>query len=104
MNWKALKEKSWFKFFTNKYVYLSTFFVVWMVFFDSSSLLEHIRLSMNIGKLEKDKEYYQENLVKIKKELYRVKHDPQSVERIARERFFLKRSNEDIFVVVDSAQ
>jgi cell division protein FtsB len=38
----------------------------------------------------------------IKKELADLDNDPAILEKIAREKFYLKRANEDVFVVEDS--
>ena len=51
MGWKNLKKRKWFSILTNLYILVLTVFVVWMVFFDTNSLLIHMELKKEIQKL-----------------------------------------------------
>ncbi|HEA21759.1 MAG TPA: septum formation initiator family protein, partial [Pricia antarctica] len=44
MGLKDLRKKKWFKIFTNMYILVLSVFVIWMVFFDTNSLLIHLEL------------------------------------------------------------
>jgi cell division protein FtsB len=55
-----------------------------------------------LNKLETSKEYYMGEISSIKKELADLDNDPAILEKIAREKFYLKRANEDVFVIIDS--
>lgn len=57
-----------------------------------------------LQKLETSKEYYQTEIVTLKKDLSDLENDPAILEKFAREKFFLKRSNEDVFIVEDSVE
>ncbi len=96
-----VKEIKWLKWITNKYTLITVLFTVWMTFFDDASLLQHIRIDREIGKLEKDRDFYDSKLKEVKIELKKIQNDPKSIEKIARERFFMKKDQEDIFVVVE---
>ena len=54
MGLKELKQKKWFKVFTNTYILVLTIFVIWMAFFDTNSLLIHMELRNEIKKLESE--------------------------------------------------
>ena len=98
MGWRDIKKKRWFSILTNIYVLILTVFVVWMIFFDTNSLLIHMELRKEIKKLEKQKEFLQEEIEKDKKVLDRLS-DPEELEKFAREQYYLKKKNEEIFII-----
>ncbi|MEO0572573.1 MAG: septum formation initiator family protein [Bacteroidota bacterium] len=98
MAWKKLKEKKWFKVFTNTYVLVLTIFVIWMAFFDTNSLLIHSELQKEINKLEQQKDFLQKEIEKDKKLLNELK-DPKALEKYAREKYYMKKENEEVFLI-----
>jgi len=98
MGWKELKEKKWFKIFTNTYVLVLTIFVIWMAFFDTNSFLIHMELQQEINKLEQQKDFLQKEIEKDKKLLNELK-DPKALEKYAREKYYMKKDNEEVFLI-----
>ena len=98
MGWKELKEKKWFKIFTNTYILVLTIFVIWMAFFDTNSLLIHRELHQEINKLEQQKEFLQQEIEKDKELLNELK-DPKALEKYAREKYYMKKENEEVFLI-----
>ncbi|MBZ9786518.1 septum formation initiator family protein [Psychroflexus sp. CAK57W] len=98
MKYKDLKKKTWFKFMSNKYVLVLTVFVVWMLFLDSNSWLIHRELNQEIKEIKADKTYYQEEIQKDKQVLNEL-DDSIEIERFARETYFMKRPDEDIYII-----
>ncbi len=88
------------KYINNKYFYTALAFVVWMFFFDSDNLLVQIGLSRKIKNLENQKAYYSKEIAKNKSALNALQYDTTKLEDYAREKYFMKKDNEDIFVVV----
>jgi len=74
------------------------FFVIWMVFFDSNSTLVHLELNEQINDLKKETEYFKNEIKKDNKELSKIQSD-SGLEKYAREELFMKRDNEDIFII-----
>ncbi len=93
------KSSRWYKIFLNKYLIVGAFFLVWMIFFDQNSYFIHRELDKEIKELNRDKKYYQEKLEKETIQINRMKVDSSEIERIAREKHFLKKENEDVFIV-----
>jgi cell division protein DivIC len=89
--------------FKNKYLVSLVVFVVWISFFDRNDLFTQYDRKKELQKLEKSKEYYLEEITSTKKELRDLNTNPAVLEKLAREKFFLKRPNEEIFIVEDSA-
>ena len=98
MAFKDIKKKKWFSVLTNMYVLVLTVFVVWMVFFDTNSLLIHLELRKEIKKLEKQQEFLREEISKDKKIIEKLS-DPEELEKFAREHYYLKRKDEEIYLI-----
>ncbi|CAZ97851.1 septum formation initiator family protein [Zobellia galactanivorans] len=98
MGLKDLRQKKWFGLLTNMYVLVLTVFVIWMVFFDTNSLLIHLELKKEIKKLEKQQEFLRQEIANDKRILERLS-DPDELEKFAREQYFLKKKNEEIYLI-----
>ncbi|MGC6431325.1 MAG: FtsB family cell division protein [Jejuia sp.] len=84
--------------FKNIYILALILFVVWMIFFDSNSWFIHNELNTEIEDLETEKEYYRKNKEKDDKE-YKELNSELGLEKFAREEYYMKRENEDIFII-----
>lgn len=101
-NEKTPANKSlWILDFLDKYKYfvVLVIFVIWMLFFDQNSFLMHKELHQEITKLHEDIDYYQKELNAQNEELKKLEKDKSSYERIAREKYFMKKNNEDIYII-----
>ncbi|WP_088342107.1 FtsB family cell division protein [Robiginitalea sediminis] len=95
---KTLRNKKWFRIVSNIYVLVLTIFVVWMLFFDTNSLMIHLELRREINKLEKQQEFLREQIQQ-DRELIETLSDPEALEKFAREKYFLKKPDEEIFII-----
>ena len=84
-----------------KYLLISVFFVSLIVFLDENSLLHSWEYKMQIRDLQSEIERYQTQYERDSAQLYELKHNPQAIRKVARERHFMKADNEDIFVLSD---
>ena len=98
MGWKSLKKQKWFSILTNLYILVLTVFVIWMVFFDTNSLLIHMELKKEIKKLEKQKEFLRSEIDRDKQILEKLS-DPEELEKFAREQYYLKKKDEEIYLI-----
>ncbi len=98
MGLKTLKTKKWFKILTNTYVLVLTVFVIWMLFFDTNSLLIHLELKREINKLEKTQEFLKREIEEDKKIIEKLSNE-EELERFAREEYYLKKKNEEIYLI-----
>ncbi|MGB5274236.1 MAG: septum formation initiator family protein [Flavobacteriaceae bacterium] len=98
MGFKEIKKKKWFGILTNMYVLVLTVFLVWMVFFDTNSLLIHLELKREIDKLEKQQEFLREEITNDKKIIEKLS-DPEELEKFAREQYYLKKKDEEIYLI-----
>lgn len=106
---KEIKPKSpSFKFvqnyLLNKYSVTIVLFLVWMIFFDSTSFLVVNELNGEIKKYEAQLAYYKSEYKKNDDFYKKLMNDKSEKEKFARENYFMKKPNEEIFIlVVDSA-
>lgn len=98
MTFKQLKNKPLIKFITNKYVIVLTIFIFWMFFFDENSVLTHYEFSKEINKLKNEKSYFKTEITKDKKLINNLK-DSAHLEKFAREKYQMKKENEDIYII-----
>ena len=70
-------------------------------FVGENSMLAHVRNKHYIGKLTEEIEKYNARSREDIRQLKELNHNPKAIERIARERYFMKYDDEDIFVLSD---
>ncbi len=90
------------KIFKNKYSIALIVFAVWISFFDRNDLFTQLSRKQELQKLETSASFYEKEIATTKKDLMDLKNRPSILEKFAREKFYLKRPNEDIFLVNDS--
>jgi cell division protein DivIC len=84
----------------NKYVLTLGAFAIWMVFFDDRDVITtHFKHRTELKRLEEGKAYYQQEINKTRVELEELRSDPAVLEKYARERYRMKKDNEDIFII-----
>ena len=84
-------------YFKNIFIIILIVFTIWMLFFDKNSLLIHKELNKEMDKLENEKEYYRKEMKKDNKILKELRSN-DGLEKFAREAYYMKRKNEDIFI------
>lgn len=82
----------------NKYFITALAFVAFMVFFDRHDVLTQIRLQRTVNKMEQDKIFYEGQIER--EEQQRLDMEINK-ERFAREKYYMQRNNEDVFIIKD---
>lgn len=95
MNFKILKLKNPYLF---AYLVISIFFITWMIFLDTHSLLVHLELNKEINNLEERKKFLEDQIEKDNKLILDL-NDTDSLEKFARETYWHKKENETILIV-----
>ncbi len=70
-----------------------------MLFFDKNDFFSQNERRNELRELQLSKEYYTRQIASERKELEQLKTDPATLEKYAREKYFMKRDNEDLFVL-----
>jgi len=88
---------SWIR---NKYLLTAAGFAIWILFIDDRDFITtHFRHKRELKKLEQSKKYYQQQIATTKTELEQLKSNPSTLEKYAREKYFMKKDNEDLFLI-----
>jgi hypothetical protein len=97
-NMKALR--TFIRLFRNFYFVTFAAALVWIFFFDRYNVLSRIETELRIGRLEADIRFYQNEKGRLEGERLVLENDLGELERYARERYHMKRDNEDLFLLV----
>ncbi len=84
----------------NKYFLSVAAFVVWMLFFDKNDVIAQYEYRSQVNKLQEEKDFYVKEIAKVKKDLNELNTDLNTAEKFAREKYFMKKDNEDVFVII----
>jgi cell division protein DivIC len=82
----------------NRYVIVLVFFSVWMLFLDNTSYMDHRVLNKQLDELDDNKKYYQDEIRKDNENIKLLKN-PDQIEKYAREKYYMKRDSEDIYII-----
>jgi cell division protein DivIC len=83
----------------NKYVIVILAFLIWMTFFDPKDIGLMFSRSSKLNELKTSEKHLKTEIQQTKKELSLLKTDASSIEKYAREKFYMKKDNEDLFIV-----
>ncbi|WOD42732.1 FtsB family cell division protein [Hwangdonia lutea] len=92
------KKNKYLKPFKNWFILIFVVFAVWMLFFDANSWLIHHELNSEIEALENEKKYYKREIEKDKKAIKKLSTE-EGMEKFARETYYMKKDNEEIFII-----
>lgn len=91
---------SWLK---NKYVIALGIFAAIMLFFDKNDVFTQSARNKQLKELQNSKQYYTERITAERKDLEQLKSNPGTLEKYAREKYLMKRDNEDLFLIPESS-
>ena len=83
----------------NRYFITTMVFLLWMVCFDHNGVLSQVKLRYQIWEQTRKISYYERELKEIEKEKAALFSTPEALEKFAREKYMMKKDNEDLFVV-----
>lgn len=83
----------------NKYLVTLVIFLIWIFFIDTFDILTQIKMKQELNQLKKQEEFYRTEIEKDSTMLYNLNNNTEEQERFARERFLMKKENEDLFII-----
>ncbi|MEQ7798940.1 septum formation initiator family protein [Pedobacter sp. ASV1-7] len=87
----------------NKYFLSIAAFAVWMLFFDRNDIVSQYEYRSEVNKLQEEKDFYVKEISLVKKDLNELNTNLNTAEKFAREKYFMKKDNEDVFVIIKEA-
>lgn len=88
-------------FLSKTHLLILAFACIWMVFFDRYNLKSQFSMRQQIIELEQDKAFYLKSIEKVDYEYDKLFNNPEALEQYAREKYYMKRADEDVFVVAE---
>jgi len=80
----------------NKYSISFFLFFAWLLFFDKHNLMTQWQLRKTVHELEQSKEEFDDMLVTARLE---KEHLEQNKERYAREKYYMHKADEDVYII-----
>lgn len=84
----------------NRYGIAVLFFVGWIAFFDHHDLWSTWKMRRQLHRMQEQHAWYSEEIKRTREQLHELTSDKRLLEKFARERYLMKRDNEEIFVFV----
>lgn len=91
-------KKLWDKY---KYWVIGLAAITWMTVFDSNNFIELVELRHEISNLEEKRDYYKSEIENVRREQRDLFSSTRNLEKFAREKYLMKKDNEDLFIIVD---
>ncbi len=91
---------TWIKYVKNKYLITLIIFIGYMLFLDSNNFIRQYNMLQELKNVQKEREYYLVEIQENKSTTDELLNDIGLLERFAREKFLMKRAEEDIFLIV----
>jgi|GEM_PF-367775 len=86
-------------FFKSKYLIALAAFCGWLFFYDKNDVPSQIGRRQELQQLNARVKYYKEQIKLTGDELNSLQSDPAALEKYAREKYFMKRDNEEVFII-----
>ena len=90
---------AWLK---NKYIIALGVFAAIMLFFDKNDVFTQSARKKQLRELQESKQYYTDRIASERKELEELKSNPGTLEKYAREKYLMKRDNEDLYLIPEN--
>jgi cell division protein DivIC len=91
-------------FFRNKYFIAGFALLVWLIFFDRNNFIAQVRLGSILNEQRQQKEFYHTEIKRDSAAIHDILADSVSLEKFAREKYLMKKDNEDIFMIVEEKE
>ncbi len=91
--------KAWIQIIFNKYLLSFVFMLAWILFFDETDFFVQQSRLKDLEVLKTKTAYYKKEIEITQQELSDIQNNPEALEKFAREKYFLKRDNEDVYII-----
>lgn len=99
MDSESKKRKKSFWGLNSLQITILSFVVVMLFLFSDSNIKKRINSDREIRSLKSQIEFYRKKTEEDKKKLHELKSNKENLEKFARENYFMKKENEEIFII-----
>jgi cell division protein FtsB len=96
---KAFGESKVLRMVRNKYVVVSVFFLVWVLFIDTNNIFVWINDLSTVKQQERQKVHYKEAIQQTDEKLKELTSNKDSLEKFAREQYLFHQKDEEVFII-----
>lgn len=86
----------------NKYFISFAAFCVIMLFLDKNDIFTQLGRRKELKEWQQKKKYYTKEIKELRKEADELANNPRAIERTGREKFYMKRDNEELFIIPEN--
>lgn len=90
----------WKKIITNQYIIALAAFVALLFFSDRNNIIDQYKLRVQYNKVKTEHVFYQKQIEDAKKQYQELFTSDKNLEKFAREKYLMKKEDEDVFVFV----
>ena len=83
---------------SHKYLATIAVFLLWMSFLDENNWIMRLQHKSEIATLNSEIERYRTQFDEDTEQLQELTENPEALEKVAREKYFMKRPDEDVFI------
>ena len=91
---------NWAKLITNKYIIASFAFIALLFFSDRNNVIDQFKMRKQYNKVKVEHKFYEDKIIEAKKQREELFTNDKNLERFAREKYLMKKEDEDVFVFV----
>ena len=88
-----------FNILKNKYFIALAMFAVFMLYYDKNDVFVQLEKEKELKDLRQSQAFYEKEVGKLRTQLTELEENPEKLQTYARENLFMKKSDEDIFIV-----
>jgi cell division protein FtsB len=83
----------------NRYFLATVAFVLLLISNDRNSILDQYRYQVELNEAKAKHEFYEKEIERLKKEKFELLGDQTKLEKFAREKYFMKKDDEEVFIM-----
>ncbi len=84
----------------NRYAYVGLAFLIWIVFLDQNNLFQQYKSYQELRNMKKKEAFLDSETVKNREMVEKLSNNRKELEKYARERYWMKKENEDLFIIL----
>ncbi len=81
------------------YIFALSAFAVWMIFFDEKDIFTQGKRTADLKQVESKIDFYKIQIAETWQQIDQLDNDPGMLEKFAREKYYMKRDNEEVFII-----
>ncbi len=99
MTFSEFKQTKVFKVLKNKYFIAVVIFILCMVFYPNNNISYYFKVKKQLTELEQHRDFLKEEIKSDSIRFSELEKSMEAAEKFGREKYFMKRANEDIYVI-----